>query len=186
MVERPEQSGRTTTSMPPRLRRDARSRRSHPCEEAAEKEWSRSRMGGQHERGQRDGGITSTGRKIRCRGVGGGGGPSKAEEGVPQPGEVEEDKESSDSSDAKKKKKHKKKKKKKKKKKTFKVKGKKGYAVLFDGTGLDHLGSLATSAESWAAAKESREEMRNKQLQRGSWDTTTWKGGKFGPRAKGS
>ena len=39
------------------------------------------------------------------------------------------------------------------------------------------LGSLATMAESWAAAKESQEELRNKQFQRGQWDSSSWKGG---------
>ena len=46
------------------------------------------------------------------------------------------------------------------------------------------LGTLATSAESWAAAKESREELRNKQLQRGQWESTTWKGGKSEVKGK--
>ena len=46
------------------------------------------------------------------------------------------------------------------------------------------LGSLATMAESWAAAKESREELRNKQLQRGSWETSSWKGGKSEAQGK--
>lgn len=46
------------------------------------------------------------------------------------------------------------------------------------------LGSLATMAESRAAAKESREELRNKQLQRGQWESSTWKGGKNDVKGK--
>ena len=61
----------------------------------------------------------------------GGGVPAAPAEVAPTPGEKEEEKESSDSSDSRKKKKHK------KKRKIFKVKGKKDYGSLFDGTGLD-------------------------------------------------
>ena len=40
------------------------------------------------------------------------------------------------------------------------------------------LGSLASQAEATAVARESREEQKSRQLQKGGWEAASWKGGK--------
>eukprot|EP00913_Durusdinium_trenchii_P019544 g18372.t1 len=50
------------------------------------------------------------------------------------------------------------------------------------------LGSLASQAEATAVARENREEQKSRQLQKGSWESSSWKGGKSdqkGDKGKG-